>query len=71
MSKRRLHKNCLDAEETIKRSSLEVESWSEWKLKNTLLAFSEYQRKKNIRGVTMLDNGGGLGYNNKKGGDNG
>ena len=55
MSKRRLHKNCLGAEENIKRSSLEVRNWPEWKFKNTMLAFSEYQRKKNIRGVTMTE----------------
>lgn len=38
----------VDALENIKQSSIEVKNWPDWKLKNTLLAFSEYQRKKNI-----------------------
>ena len=44
----------VDALENIKQSSVEVKSWPEWKLKNTLLAFSEYQRKKSIHN-NMVD----------------
>ena len=39
-------KKILDALENIRSVSAEVRRWPKWKLNNTLLAFSEYQRKK-------------------------
>lgn len=35
----------MTAEENIKRIKKEVSQWPKWKLNNTLLVFSEYQRK--------------------------
>ena len=32
-------------EKSIKQARREVATWPEWKIKNTLLCFSEYQRK--------------------------
>ena len=32
-------------EKSIRQARREVATWPEWKIKNTLLCFSEYQRK--------------------------
>lgn len=40
----------LTAIENIARIKKEVSKWPKWKLANTLLAFSEYQRKRRKNG---------------------
>ena len=36
-------------EKYIKQARREVATWPEWKIKNTMLCFSEYQRKQKER----------------------
>ena len=38
----------LNISDTIRQAHEEVDKWPKWKLRNTLLAFSEYQEKKEV-----------------------
>ena len=47
------NKKTVGALENIRNVSAEVRQWPRWKLNNTLLAFSEYQRKRSSKKIDI------------------